>query len=66
MFLELEQEGNGRIEIFQSIPKDLESFLIEPAIPLAIKGEQFKGLLQELKERDSVHGLAAIGQLLQQ
>lgn len=49
MILEIKQENKGQIEIFQSVPKDLENFLIHSATPVAIGGEQFKGLMQEFK-----------------
>ncbi|HRN55627.1 MAG TPA: AraC family transcriptional regulator [Agriterribacter sp.] len=49
MNIELEQENRGRIEVFQSIPKDFDEFLIAHANPVALQGDQFKMLLQEFR-----------------
>jgi hypothetical protein len=49
MILEIEQEGKGEIEIFQSIPKELEGFLIASALPIAAYSPDFNILLQEFK-----------------
>ena len=47
MDLDLHQEGKGEIEIFQSIPKDMQDFLIQSGKPIGLKGVDFKALLQE-------------------
>lgn len=49
MEIELEQEKRGKIEIFQSIPEEFEEYLITTAQPVAIKGDDFKVLLQEFR-----------------
>jgi AraC-like DNA-binding protein len=49
MILEINQEGVGAIEVCQSIPMELQDFVISPAEPTAFCGENFKGLMQEFK-----------------
>jgi AraC-like DNA-binding protein len=49
MKIELEQEGKGQIEIFQSIPTDFKEHLIAPANPIAFQGTNVKGLMQEFR-----------------
>jgi hypothetical protein len=49
MNIELEQEGKGQIEIFQSVPKEFQKHLIAPAIPVAVKGVHFRALMQEFR-----------------
>lgn len=49
MLLEITQEGMGEIEIFQSVPTDLKSYLIISANPIVLMGVKFKSLLQEFR-----------------
>jgi AraC-like DNA-binding protein len=49
MILDISQEGRGRVEIFQEIPKDMEKYLIAPAEAFAARNEEFKLLMQEFK-----------------
>ena len=41
MLLEITQEGKGEIEIFQSVPTDLKSYLIKSANPIVLMGVKF-------------------------
>jgi AraC-like DNA-binding protein len=49
--LELREEGGQMIEIFQSIPPELNSFLIASANGIVAAGEGFNILMQEFKGR---------------
>jgi AraC-like DNA-binding protein len=49
MDLEIKEEGKGGIEIFQSIPKEFENFLLGSAVPIAIGNKTFTALFQEFK-----------------
>ncbi len=49
MDLEMKEEGKGKIEIFQNLPKHLEQLVLPTTIPLVIGNETFTCLLQEFK-----------------
>lgn len=49
MLFELNQEGRGAIEIYQSVPEDLKGNLLSPSSHVVLQGSEFRSLLQEFR-----------------
>lgn len=49
MNIQIEEEGFGQVELYFDMPHDLKKFLIESAIPVGMRGQQFTALMQEFR-----------------
>ncbi|MEJ0080920.1 MAG: hypothetical protein WDM78_08235 [Puia sp.] len=49
MLIEMNEENKGGIEVFQSVPSNLEKFILPSSRPWYFQGVEFKGLFQEFK-----------------
>jgi AraC-like DNA-binding protein len=52
--LTIEQEGIGKLQLLHEIPKDLNPFVLETALPVSLLGEGFKALFQKLSGKGFV------------